>query len=120
MKTQAKIEITNLKLRTIIGINNWERKVKQNVIINISLEYNAAKAITADDIEDTVDYKKLTKEIIKRVESSRFYLLEKLTAMILKTVMDSPRVEKAAVRVDKPRALRFADSVSCELTKTKR
>ena len=117
MKNLAQIKITNLKLKAIIGINDWERKVKQNIIINISFKFDADKAIKSDDIKNTVDYKKLKLEIIKRVNASQFNLLEKLTAMILDTVLDFPLVKEAWVRVDKPQALRFADSVSCELTK---
>lgn len=111
----ATIRITDLRLRTIIGINDWERKSKQDVIINVSMEYDATKSAKSDDINDTVDYKALSKEIIKKVEGSSFFLLEKLAYTILNIVMTHSLVEKAHVCVDKPFALRFADSVSVEL-----
>ena len=113
----ATIRITNLKLRTIIGVNEWERDLKQDVVINISLTYDAAKASKSDNLKDTIDYKAITKKIIKMVEASNFLLLEKLADIILQIVLDDPRVKEATVRVDKPLALRFADSVSVELTK---
>jgi FolB domain-containing protein len=112
----ATIRISNLRLRTIIGINDWEREVKQDVVINITLEFDATRASKSDDIKDTVDYKTLTKKVIKAVEESRFNLLEALGAAILKLALGDPKVLNATVRIDKPQALRFADSVSLELT----
>lgn len=116
----ATVRITNLKLRTIIGANDWERGMKQDVVINIRFDYDATKAIHSDKLKDTVDYKTITKQIIKAVESSDFMLLEKLADMILDTVMADKRVQNASVRVDKPLALRFADSVSIELHKKRK
>ncbi len=113
----ATIRITNLKLKTIIGVNDWERHTKQKIIINIKIDFNAAKASRSDNIKDTLDYKALTKKIIKTVESSQFFLLEKLAQTILNLVLESPLVKEAHVRVDKPLALRFADSVSVEVSK---
>ena len=111
----AKIQISDLKLRTIIGTNDWERTTRQEIVINIELEHNAAKAIANDDLKETVDYRSLTKRIIKEVEGSHFLLLEKLTDFVLKIVMENPRVKNATVRIEKPHALRFARTVSVEL-----
>ena len=111
----AKIRITNLRLRTIIGTHDWEREVQQDVVVNITLDYDATKAIASDDLRKTVDYKALTKQIVKEVEASRFFLLEKLAGRILDIATAHPAVLEAVVRVDKPQALRFADSVSVEL-----
>ena len=111
------IRITDLKLRAIIGIQNWERAKKQEVVINVAFSYNAAKAIQSDKIKDAIDYKALTKAIIQKVEKSRFFLLERLAADILNMVLKDRRIKEARVRVDKPLALRFADSVSVELSR---
>ena len=112
----AKIRITDLRLRTIIGTHEWEREVQQDVVVNITLDYDAGKAIASDDLRKTVDYKALTKQIIKEVEAAQFFLLEKLSGRILDIVTAHPAVLEAVVRVDKPQALRFADSVSVELS----
>ena len=112
----AKVRITDLLLRTIIGIHDWERKEKQDVIINISLEYDSRQCRQLDSIKAAVDYRSLTKRIIEKVEASQFYLLEKLADFILKMVMENSKVKQATVRVDKPQALRFARSVSVELS----
>ena len=115
----ATIRITNLRLRTIIGANDWERGVKQDIVINVRFEYNATKAQKSDRLKDTVDYKTITKKIIQTVEKSNYQLLEKLTQVVLNIVCESSLVKTATVRIDKPQALRFADSVSVELTKRK-
>lgn len=113
----ATIRITDLKLRTIIGTNDWERNQKQDIVINVTLHYDASAAIASDDLKEAVDYKTITKKIIKKVENSQFFLLEKLTDMILDIVMENPAVQEASVRVDKPFALRFSNSVSVELSR---
>ncbi len=112
----ASIHITDLHLRTVVGTYEWERKIKQDVIINIALEFNAKKAAKSDKLKDTVDYKGLTKKIIAKVESSKYFLIEKLAGQILDIIMKTPGVEKTSVRIDKPGALRFAKSVSVTLT----
>ena len=115
--SMAKIRITDLRLRAIIGTNDWEREEKQDVVLNITIDYDALKAARTDDLADTIDYKEVTKKIIERVEASEFFLLEKLADMILGIVMANPGAREVSVRVDKPQALRFADSVSVELSK---
>ncbi len=112
----AKIRITDLLVRTIIGTNEWERDTRQDVVINIELAFDSSQASKTDDLKETVDYKSLTKRIIKEVEASQFLLLEKLTTFILDLVMQDKKVKEATVRVDKPHALRYAKSVSVELT----
>ncbi len=112
----AKVQITDLLLRTIIGTHDWERKKKQDVVINISLEYNSAPSRKNDSLEDAVDYRSLTKKITEQVESSQFFLLETLTDFVLKIVMEEKKIKRATIRIDKPHALRFARSVSVELS----
>ncbi len=116
----AVIRITNLKLRAVIGIYEWEREYEQDVVINIKIKFDATKACESDTIKDTIDYKTITKRVIREVEASSFFLLEKLTKLILDIVMENSLVTEALVRVDKPQALRFADSVSIELCKKRK
>jgi D-erythro-7,8-dihydroneopterin triphosphate epimerase len=115
----AKLHITDLLLRTVIGDNPWEREVKQDVVINITCEFDAAEAAASDALEDTVNYKSMKKKIIAEVESSSYRLLEKLTGRVLALAMEDPRGQSATVRVDKPQALRYAKSVSIEMSGTR-
>ena len=106
------IRIKNLRLRTVIGIYDWEKKEPQDVIINVMFDFDGTRAAETDDIQYTVDYKRMKKRIIHEVESSAFQLIERLAQHILNIVMDDEKVDSARVEVDKPHALRFADSVS--------
>lgn len=108
--------VKNLRLATIIGINDWEREHQQEIIINIEAEFDGEKGASSDDIRDTVNYREITKGIIELVEQSAYGLLETLAAEIRNFVMEDKRVKRVVVEVDKPRALRFADSVSISCT----
>jgi D-erythro-7,8-dihydroneopterin triphosphate epimerase len=115
----ATIRIKNLRLRTYIGINEDEIKNQQDVVINIVIHYDAVKATSSDQMQDALNYKTITKAIIRLVEDNRFSLLEKLTADILEIAAEHPWVTFAEAEVDKPHALRFSDSVSLALSCTK-
>ena len=113
---EARINITNLRLRTYIGFNPEEKTKQQDVIVNADIRYRADAACRSDDQSDALDYKVITKRMIRHVENGRFHLLEKLTADLVAIAMESELVDYAEVRVDKPHALRFADSVSVTLS----
>lgn len=115
----ATVRITNLRLRTIIGANDWERHTKQDIVINVTFKYNSTKAQMSDKLKDAADYKTITKNIIRAVESSSDQLIEKLAKTVLDIVLQSKLIKEATVRIDKPQALRFADSVSVELSRKK-
>lgn len=113
------IHIKDLLLRTIIGINDEERRARQDVLINITLYVDVTKAGLSDNIADAVNYRTITKRIISLVETSRFYLVEKLAARIAEIGLEDVRVERAIVRVEKPGALRFARSVGVEVHRSR-
>lgn len=113
--SHAIINVSNLRLRTFIGFNPEEMEKQQDVVINIEIHYPADKACDMDDVDNALDYKAITKGIIQHVEEGRFLLLEKLVKDLLELCIEHPWVQFAKVRVDKPHALRFADSVSLTL-----
>lgn len=111
----ARIRVKDLRLRTYIGINEDEILNKQDVLINLTVFYRSTDAVRDNDIDNALNYRTITKAVIAHVESNRFSLLERLTQEILDLVMSKPSVEYAEVEVDKPHALRFAESVSITL-----
>ena len=113
------IQIKDLHLRTIIGINEEERRDRQDVLINIVLYADIQAAGACDDIDHAVNYRTITKRVIKLVEESQFYLVEKMAAEIAAICLKDPRVEEVSVRVEKPGALRFARSVGVEIHRTR-
>ena len=112
----SKIHIQDLRLRTYIGINDDEKKNQQDVVINIQIHYHAEKAVSFNVIDEALNYRTITKKVIKHVESNRFLLLERMTDEVLSLVMEHPQVMWADVVIDKPHALRFSDSVSIALS----
>ena len=108
----ARIRVKDLCLRTFIGINEDEINNKQDVLINLTILYAAQEAVRDNDIDHALNYRTITKAIIAHVEGNRFALLERLTQELLDLVMSNESVLYAEVEVDKPHALRFAESVS--------
>ncbi|MBI9058439.1 MAG: dihydroneopterin triphosphate 2'-epimerase [Labilibaculum sp.] len=111
----AIIRVKNLLIRTYIGFNPEELQNKQDVLINMTIRANVNEAIRNDDVENSYNYKTITKKVIKLVQEGQFKMLENLTQQILDLILLNPQVEWARVEVDKPHALRFAESVSIEL-----
>lgn len=111
----ARIHVKDLRLRTYIGIKEEEILNKQDVLINLTILYPAQDAVQGNDIDQALNYRTITKAIIRHVEENRFALLERLTQEILDRVMAHPQVRYAEVEVDKLHALRFAESVSITL-----
>ena len=113
--TTATIRVTNLRLRTYIGFNPEERTKLQDVIVNLEIQHRIATAAFGDDVDAALNYKTITKRVIEHVEGGRFLLLERLSSDLLGICSEDPAVIRARVTVDKPHALRFADSVSVTL-----
>ena len=111
-ENNAIINIKNLRLRTFIGFNPEEQEKQQDVIINAEIHYPTYSACETDNQDDAVNYKDITKRMISWVEEGKFKLLEKLSADLLDISLEHKHVKYAKVSVDKPHALRFADSVS--------
>lgn len=111
----ARIRVKDLRVRTYIGIKEEEILNKQDVLINITILYPAGDAVQVNDIDHALNYRTITKAVIAHVEENRFALLERLTQELLDLVMANPAVHYAEVEVDKPHALRFAESVSIAL-----
>lgn len=108
----ATIRVKSLRLRTYVGFNGDEQQKRQDVVINMALDYDAGTASQRDAVEEALDYKAITKRIIALVEGNRFLLLEKMVGDIIDLALEYEAVRRVSVEVDKPHALRFADSVS--------
>lgn len=106
------IQVENLRLRAYIGYLDWEKEKLQDVVLSFSLKYDGAKATASDDVTHAVNYKTLTKLIIKTVDNQSFHLIETLAERLYETIHQfSPSIQEVDVKVEKPHALRFADNV---------
>jgi len=114
-----KIFIKDLMVRGIIGINEWERKELQDILINITMFTTLHEIEERDDVEYTVNYRSVAKKVIAHTESAARFTVETLAFDIAKLCFEDPRVLKACVRVEKPGAVRFAQSVGVEITRSR-
>lgn len=114
-----KIFIKDLLLRGIIGINDEERVKKQDILVNVVMFADTQAAAKSDSIVDAVNYRTITKGIIQHVEGSSNFLVEKLANDIAQLIITEYGVERVQVRLEKPAALRFAESVGVEIERSK-
>jgi FolB domain-containing protein len=112
---EDKIIVKDLLLRGIIGLNDWEREKPQDILINLILFTDMRAAGQSDNPDDILNYRTITKAIIAYVESSSHYLVEALATAIARICVVEHGATRAIVRVEKPGALRFAQSVGVEI-----
>lgn len=115
----ATIKIKKLKTPVILGTKPQERLKKQDIFFDIIFEYDTQQASCQDDISQAVDYEQVATNIINSISTSTFFLLEALTAFVLKTVLQDPKITKATVIGYKAKAIKNAKYVSVELSKSR-
>jgi dihydroneopterin aldolase len=106
-----KIFLNELKVETVIGIWEWERKIRQTVLIDLEMSADIAKAAATDNVEDTLNYKFVAKRVQSFVAESSFQLVETLAERIAEIVREEFSVEWVKVRVNKPGAIRGSRDV---------
>ncbi|MCB0210309.1 MAG: dihydroneopterin aldolase [Anaerolineae bacterium] len=107
-----KIFVRDLLVRGILGVNADERTNKQDILVNFTLWVDTRAAGSSDDIADSVNYKTVTKAIVKHIEEGQPFLVERLVAELAQLCLDiNERVQAVEMSVEKPSALRFARSV---------
>lgn len=114
-----KVIVKNLVARGIIGINDWEREKPQEIRINLILYGDLHQAGKTDQIDDCINYRTAAKNVQAHAETANRYTVEALAADIARICLEDPRVEKTLVRVEKPGAVRFAESVGVEIERTR-
>jgi dihydroneopterin aldolase/D-erythro-7,8-dihydroneopterin triphosphate epimerase len=116
-KPLDRIRIDGIRVNCVIGVNDWERLVQQEVVIDITVHADVMKAGASDDVHDTVNYRTVSKRVVEHVSNSRYKLVEALAENVALICLGEPRVRRVDVRVRKPGAVRHADSVGIEITR---
>lgn len=106
-----KIFLSELKIDTIIGIWEWERRIRQTVVIDLEMSADIAKAAATDEVADTLNYKLVAKRIQEFVADSSFQLVETLAERIAGIIREEFDVAWVKVRVNKPGAIRGSKAV---------
>jgi FolB domain-containing protein len=106
------IKIKNLRLKTVIGIFDWESNVDREIIINVEISSNSLKGLHSDNISDAIDYDQLISKIKNLVASNRFKLVEKLAQTLMDEILTDKRISRCKLEIDKVGAVENVDSFS--------
>ena len=114
------IYLNDLEIDTIIGIFDWERRVKQKVRLNLEMGADVRKAAATDKIEDTLNYKSVAKRLIEFVEESEFQLVETLAEHVADIIINEFNIPWVRIRINKPGAVRYAGDVGVVIERGKK
>ena len=114
-----KIFIHALKTETIVGIFDWERQVKQTVVVDIEVSADIAKAALSDSIDDTLNYKAVAKRVLAFIDESSFHLVETLAEHIAMLILEEFGVSWVSLALSKPGAIRSSRDVGVRLERTR-
>ena len=109
--THDKVFIEGLEIETLIGIYDWERRIRQPLRFDIEMAFDNRKPAATDAIEDTLDYKAVSKRLIAFVSSSDFGLVETLAEQCAALILDEFGVGHVRLKLSKPGAVRGATAV---------
>jgi FolB domain-containing protein len=114
-----KVIIKDLVARGVIGVNDWERKIQQEILINIIAFTDTRRAGISDNIQDCVDYKALSKKVLAHAQSAAPLTVEAMANGIANLCLEDAKILRIIVRVEKPGAVRFAKSVGVEVERSR-
>ena len=114
------IFLNEMKIDTVIGIWDWERKIRQTVVIDLEMAADIRKAAASDSVDDTLNYKLVAKRVQEFVGDSEFKLVETLAEKIAAIINDEFAVPWVRVRVNKPGAIRGARDVGVMIERGER
>jgi dihydroneopterin aldolase len=95
------IKIKNLRLKTIIGIHDWEKNIDRDIVINAEIHTNFNNALKSDKIEDAIDYDNIVNQIKNLVATNRYQLVEKMAQDMINNILEDKRINKCKLEIDK-------------------
>jgi FolB domain-containing protein len=114
-----KIMIKNLLARGIIGVHDWERNRPQNILINITMFADTGRAAQTDSLDDCINYSTMSKKVLAHAEAVNRLTVEALANDLARICLEEKGVQKVIIRVEKPGAVRFAESVGVEIERNR-
>jgi FolB domain-containing protein len=114
-----KIIINNLLARGIIGVHDWERSRPQNILINITMFTDTHRAAQTDNLDDCINYSTMSKKLLAHAETVNRLTVEALANDLARLCLEEQAVQKVIVRMEKPGAVRFAESVGVEIERSR-
>jgi len=113
------IFLRGLEVECIIGFIDWERRVKQTVVVDLELPVDCRNASIRDEVEDTLDYKKVAKRVIAFIESSEFKLVETMAHRLALTLLEEFGIEWVRLSINKPGAIRGSRDVGVSIERAR-
>ena len=110
-QTEDRIFLHGLTAECIIGFIDWERRVKQTVVLDIELPVDCRRAAGSDEVADTLDYKKVAKRVLAFIEASEFKLVETLAHRVALLILEEFAVAWVRIALNKPGAIRNSRDV---------
>jgi 7,8-dihydroneopterin aldolase/epimerase/oxygenase len=117
--TGDRIFLRGLTAQCIIGFIEWERRVKQTVVIDLELPVDCRRASASDDVAETVDYKKVAKRVLAYIEASEFKLVETLAHRLALLLLEEFGMEWVRISVNKPGAIRNSRDVGVSIERSR-
>jgi dihydroneopterin aldolase len=114
-----RIFLRGLTAECIIGFIDWERRVKQTVVVDLELPVDCGRAAVSDDVADTVDYKRVAKRVLAFIEASEFKLVESLAHRLALLLLEEFELEWVRVSLNKPGAIRNSRDVGVVIERTR-
>jgi len=112
MRHRDRILIEGLEVRTVIGIFDWEREIRQTVRLDMEIAWDISRAAASDSIDDTLDYKAVAKRLIAFIEASSFGLIEALAEACARIVIEEFGAPWLRLKLSKPGAVRGSENVA--------
>lgn len=106
-----KVFIRDLRIPTLVGIFEWERRIRQEIRLDIEMGFDIRKAAGSDNIEDALDYKAVSQKVKAFVEGSEYQLVEALAENIARLILDEFEVNSVKLTLNKTGAVRDARDV---------
>jgi dihydroneopterin aldolase len=113
------IFLRGLEVECIIGFIDWERRVKQTVVIDLELPVDCRSASLRDEVDDTLDYKKVAKRVIAFIEASEFKLVETAAHRLALTLLEEFGIEWVRLSINKPGAIRGSRDVGVSIERSR-
>jgi dihydroneopterin aldolase len=114
-----RIFLHGLTAECIIGFIDWERRVKQTVVLDLELPVDCRRASLSDEVADTLDYKKVAKRVLSFVQASEFKLVETLAHRVALLILEEFSLEWVRVALNKPGAIRNSRDVGVVIERTR-
>jgi 7,8-dihydroneopterin aldolase/epimerase/oxygenase len=111
------LKIKNLRLKTNLGVYDWEKTFDREIIVNLEIETDFLDSLTSDNLEDAIDYDAISQKVKNFITINKFGLIEKMAKDLLDEILQDKRIKRCKLEIDKVGSIDFVESASITLEK---